>query len=525
MSEKSSRKKILLALLLATIAAAAVYWFLGRGSTSESPDTTQPQVQSSQVTVLVTTRDIAPGETLGEDDVALQEIPVTARHPRALVAPSEAIGKVSASAMVEGEQVLDVRLAPTALPMNDTFASGLRPGYRAITLSADEIMTVGGLAQPGDHADVVAYFTMNVEGDQPADAGAAPKAIPVNVAAVIAQDVEVFAIAQDLTPSENNSQDLSGATTTDGTAIGSDKPVSRPTAASVTLMVTPEQATRLMMAVNAVPQQGALRLVLRAPGDGAHTVSTTAQFDGLVDGTVPNVDGLLDDLVEPAMTSPLVITDAAFEEQAVTAGQELKFAVTVKNVSTDAIPAGTGGAPSGFSYTQGEAYDALGFVEQDGNFRIAIGVEGADAPAFPYRWALDKPLAPGESTTITGKVLVKEPSPGAMYWFALVQEPNAVLIDGVAPVMITVLPVPRVKVTASATPLLSAPRESADIVREIPQGSEFRVVTQIADWYQVEDGGLYGWLRASEVEPMFAPRGVSSEPAGATPVAVEGAGS
>lgn len=524
MNDKSaSRKKLLLALLLATVAAAAVYWFLNREG-GEEATTVQQTRPATVASVVVTTRDIAPGETIGEADVQLEEIDAAARHPRALLAPNEAVGKVATSAMVAGEQIIDVRVAPESTKSVETFAEELRPGYRAITLSADELVTVGGLAQPGDHADVIAFLTMEVQSpDQPSDAGTLEK-IPVNVAAVIAQDVEVFAVAQDMSPTSNASADPASAAQGD-VAITANAPVSRPTAASVTLMVTPDQAARLMMAVNAVPQQGALRLVLRSPGDNAAVQTTTVQFDGLVDGRVPDVSGMLDDLVEPVVVSPLVITNAAFQQHVVSSGDELKFSVTVKNISDQTIEAGVGGAPNGFSYTEGEAFDALGFAEAQGGLRIAVGVDGATAPALPYRWSLEKPLAPGESTTINGRIRLTMPTAGARYWFAVVEEPNDVIMDGVSPAEIVVLPAARVRVIASETNLLDGATADAAILRAIPKDAEFRVVTQVQGWYQVEDGGTYGWIAADAVEPIASINDNVSVEAGATPVAAEGAGS
>lgn len=99
--------------------------------------------------VLVAAHDLAPGQTLGPEDVAVRERPADTIPRGALRASSEAVGRVLSGASRSGAALTDVRLtgpALTELSTGDDHASV--PVRLADPAMAD-------LLHPGTHVDLV----------------------------------------------------------------------------------------------------------------------------------------------------------------------------------------------------------------------------------------------------------------------------------------------------------------------------------------------------------------------------------
>lgn len=79
--------------------------------------------------------------------------------PYGYFASVEAIGsspyspRKAMTAIAAGEPVLDVRLSPSG--MRPSLAGRLEPGYRAYTISMNDISGVAGFVLPGDHIDII----------------------------------------------------------------------------------------------------------------------------------------------------------------------------------------------------------------------------------------------------------------------------------------------------------------------------------------------------------------------------------
>jgi hypothetical protein len=200
--------------------------------------------------------------------------------------------------------------------------------------------------------------------------------------------------------------------------------------------------------------------------------------------------------------APLQITDASFLRRTLRVGEDLEFSVTVKNVSGETILAGEGGAPSGYSYDQNEAYDTLGFFERPGAFRIGLNAAGTSAQPFPYRWSIDRDLAPGESIVIAGAVRLTERTDGTRFWLGLIAEPDVVLQNGVAVTEVTATMATRVRIVTERTAVRIAPTTTAPTLVEPEPGTVLRVVGQQGSWYQVEIAGTSGWLEVTAVEAV-----------------------
>ena len=105
------------------------------------------------------------------------------------------------------------------------------------------------------------------------------------------------------------------------------------------------------------------------------------------------------------VASNLMITHAEFTERVIPSGGVLQFTVTVKNISEETIAGGTD-APPGFEYTQGVAYDALGYFPENNTYRI--GLSFAWIVRMPVRgWVIrncaSRTAAPDPSTSASNR--------------------------------------------------------------------------------------------------------------------------
>ncbi len=530
----NNRRPLLIALLVASLAALAVFAFLEFRPTDGPLEPQRAIDVPATAPVLVAAHDLAPGQLLTELDVEAREVPLDAVHPRALTQPEDAVGMRAAVAMAAGEQVLDLRLTGDAPADAETFARDVPPGMRAMALTADEVVLVGGLAQPGDRVDVVGYWEMDIKPvdwskfDGPTGLGGSNSGDDLSsgdledesaeddaeytqyVSSYVVQDVEVLAVAQALTPGDPGlvedageaEQPAGDVPATEGETPAAvvptpqPQPVARPSAASVTLLVSPEQASRLMLAIHTVESDDALRMVLRAPGD-----TTTVDLPPAQLGEIP-VGNMLGHTDKAMNESPLLITEASFSMGVLEIGEELEFTATVKNVSDATIRASTGGAPNGYAYQQGQAWDAMGFFADSGVYRIGLNVAGASPQPFPYRWTIGTDLAPGASTTISGSVRLTEATTATRYWLGVIGEPNLPVQDGVGVNEITVNPPGEVEVTAASAPLRAEPDGVAETVATAGAGTVLRVIDAESGWFRVRTDGGSGWIEASAVQAV-----------------------
>jgi Flp pilus assembly protein CpaB len=503
---------ILLALVLASAAAMGVY---AVASQNESGNTAAPsQAAPTSVpstSVVIATQNIAAATTLTANMVDVIQVPVELKNDRAVSDPAQVVGKMAAVTLLQGEQILDSRVTNVPIAGGDTFAGSVPVGKRAISLVFDEVIGSGALVQPGDHVDVLAFFELKVSDlTKPTATATAPAGQPTTestpeegsfdykqyVSTYIVQDVEVLAVSQALTPEELGveGQAVTPTPTVDGTdAVSVGEPVARPGAKSVTLAVTPEQAQRLLLAAQTVKnEKGSLRLAMRAPGD-----TTIANLPPAQLGNIP-VGDLLGDVDKPMVPSDVIITHAEFTERVISSGNVLEFKATVKNVSDHTIKSVKDARP-GFEYTQGVAYDALGFFPKEDTYRIGLSFAGAYPNPFPYRWGFGGNLEPGQSVEITGSVRLTEATAATKYWLGIIQEPNTVTQDGVNVADVTVIQADAATVSADSADLRADPNGTAAVVGEVAKGDTVEIVQARSAWFKVRAGKTEGWIEVSAV--------------------------
>jgi pilus assembly protein CpaB len=144
--------------------------------------------------------------------------------------PEEVVGRGIIATVVEGEPLVDARLAPKGAGAG--LAATIPPGMRAVAVSVNEVVGVAGFVVPGMRVDVL--ISGNPPGTTTAATGTQTRTLLQNV--------------QVLSAGQNIQKDAEG------------KPI---TVQVVNLLVTPEQAETLSLAT----QEMRIRLVLRNPLD------------------------------------------------------------------------------------------------------------------------------------------------------------------------------------------------------------------------------------------------------------------
>lgn len=506
MTAAGSRRVLLLALLLATVSAVLAYQLVA-SRLSPAPEIVEVMPESG-APVLVGSRSIANGDLLTAGDVKIVYVDAAAKGERALTDSDQAITKVALVDIPEGEQILAGSVADasdTTLLARNTFAREVPVGMRAVTISTEETVGVGGFVQPGDRVDVIAGFELERvrpavgTQDAAADDSGDESEDPFPVAELILQDVAVLAVGQAM----DAAPDVAAAAITDDetSAEPATGPVTRPEATSVTLLVDPSQALRLLLAVQA---EGTFRLLLRAPGDSTITELPPALItDGAVEMEPFELVGA------NLRPEELVITSARFEEQSIPAGGVLEFEVTVRNVSSRLIPAGGGGANPGHVYSRDASWETIAETPRPGVFGIALTSETAGQVTYPWRWDLGQDLAPGESVTLTGGVQVPNVAGVHRWWFGVMLQPGTVVEDGVGITAVTIEPASSVVVTSPAIDLREAPWPDAAIVQPAARGDQAEVLEFRDGWFLIRAGEQDGWVPEDAVINTLLPAAAS----------------
>lgn len=180
--------------------------------------------QATPVEVVVASVPIPAGEPFSEGNLAKRSLPAAGTGQRNIPASEFELllGARAKTPVAAGEPVLWTDVAEPY--ETETFSRGIAPGHRALTLSVDVTSSFSGLLHPGDRVDLLC----RQEG----------KTAPMWV-----RDIPVAAV--------DRNHDRLG------------KPSDSAEAATVTLMVTPEEGARISSAAGS----GKLHWFLRNPED------------------------------------------------------------------------------------------------------------------------------------------------------------------------------------------------------------------------------------------------------------------
>jgi pilus assembly protein CpaB len=245
-----NRRFIFLAIGLGLLGAILVYVAFSR-----EPDA-KTTVGDGDLPVVVAKHDI-PART--KITPAMLEIRLMTEEERSALsfATIEAVdGQVTRFPIAANEQVLStkiVSLSPTSPTVSRSLSFVIPNGKRGFAVTASALQQAGGLILPGDYVDVVVIYDVEFR-----NRSGEPEVEDNFLVQVVVQNVEVLAVALQVVDVVPESTPVAGAHRVRNTEAPAD-----PAAATVTLLLTPEQAQRIYMA----EANGRLRMALRAFGD------------------------------------------------------------------------------------------------------------------------------------------------------------------------------------------------------------------------------------------------------------------
>ena len=198
--------------------------------------------------VVVAKTEIPLGTKITAEQVSLLPIPNGSAPEGAFRKLEDAVGRVAVIPIGVREPITELKLAREG--MGAGLGAVIPEGYRAMTVKVDEIVGVSGFVMPGSFVDVVAVIV-------PSNQNAAAKG---PISKIVLQNIKVLA---------------------SGAKIDSPGDQREPnTVNAVTLLVTPEEAEKLVLAAN----ESKLQLVMRHYGDQEDTQTKGANKDSLLDG-------------------------------------------------------------------------------------------------------------------------------------------------------------------------------------------------------------------------------------------------
>ena len=197
--------------------------------------------------VVIAKAEIPLGAKIVAEQLSLAPIPNGSAPEGVFRKLDEVVGRVAVTPIGLREPITKLKLAPDGV---DGGLSAVIPeGYRAMTVKVDNIIGVSGFVMPGSYVDVVAVIVPVTQGTSQGP-----------ISKIVLQNIKVLA---------------------SGAKIDSPQDQRQPSdVGAVTLLVTPEQAEKLVLAAN----EGKLQLVMRNYGDQEDTKTPGADKQSLLKG-------------------------------------------------------------------------------------------------------------------------------------------------------------------------------------------------------------------------------------------------
>ena len=236
------KMKIILpiAILTSAVSTYGVYHYLQKKKT----EIEDPRRLTQSVVIAKANFDI--GRMLEESDLKQSDWPKNIVPKGSLSDLSLVVGRVVKTEIYEGEAILESKLAPAG--SEGGFASIIPPGMRALTVSVNTYSGVGGFILPNTRVDVLVTVPSSSNKEE-------------SSTKIILEDVKVLAVDQTF---EREGDD----------------PV---IVQSVTLLVTPDEAEKLVLAST----EGKLQLSLRNYVDHATQPTSGVQLRELISNPRP----------------------------------------------------------------------------------------------------------------------------------------------------------------------------------------------------------------------------------------------
>src|SRR5689334_1410002 len=197
--------------------------------------------------VVIAKAEIPLGAKIVAEQLSLAPIPNGSAPEGVFRKLDEVVGRVAVTPIGLREPITKLKLAPEGV---DAGLSAVIPeGYRAMTVKVDNIIGVSGFVMPGSYVDVVAVIVPVTQGTSQGP-----------ITKIVLQSIKVLASGQKIDSPQDQRQPAD---------VG-----------AVTLLVTPEQAEKLVLAAN----EGKLQLVMRNYGDQEDTKTPGANKQTLLNG-------------------------------------------------------------------------------------------------------------------------------------------------------------------------------------------------------------------------------------------------
>ncbi len=246
----SSRTGLLLAAILAVIAGIVALAALN-ASSGDSKSTSLSG--GGQAYVVVANQDIPARTRITAGMLQVKELPGNAMLGGAFVDQDLVVGRVARIPIYNGEQLVQDKLASEG---SDLGLSYIVPeGMRAMAVGVDKVIGAGGLVRPGDRVDIVGVMDLDYQDIN------TERSLNVTHAFILAQDVEVLAVEQQLENQISSPGTTTGASDSEGDFV--DQPDPQPDGTVVTLAIEPEAMTSVLLA----EERGTIRLSVRPVGD------------------------------------------------------------------------------------------------------------------------------------------------------------------------------------------------------------------------------------------------------------------
>jgi len=205
-----------------------------------------PPSGPSVISIVGAAKDLAPGVPLTAQDLTTIAWPDNVALPGSMKKIEDAVGRPLMVSVKAKQPLLDRDLAAPGSGFG--LAGKIPEGMRATAVRSNEIVGVAGFLFPGSHVDVVATYTL------PSSSGGSG-----TVTTTVLQNVEVV---------------------TTGTSIEPDPQGKPQTVSVVTLLLTPEDSQKLLLA----SAQGTIQFVLRSGVDQQIANIPPTRLDQLIAG-------------------------------------------------------------------------------------------------------------------------------------------------------------------------------------------------------------------------------------------------
>jgi pilus assembly protein CpaB len=197
--------------------------------------------------VVVAKAEIPLGAKIVAEQLSLAPIPNGSAPEGVYRRLDEVVGRVAVTPIGLREPITKLKLAPDGVVGG--LSAVIPEGYRAMAVKVDNIIGVSGFVMPGSYVDVVAVIVPVTQGISQGP-----------ISKIVLQNIKVLA---------------------SGAKIDSPQDQRQPSdVGAVTLLVTPEQAEKLVLATN----EGKLQLVMRNYGDQEDTQTPGANKASLLKG-------------------------------------------------------------------------------------------------------------------------------------------------------------------------------------------------------------------------------------------------